>query len=67
MLRQKPKNVPQLHSRDAFRRFFGGMPSDRMRRLLRQAYSELPQEEREEKVDKRLELLQGVLSAPQPG
>jgi hypothetical protein len=35
MLRRKPKHVPELQSRDSFRRFFVGMPRWRMLRLLR--------------------------------
>lgn len=62
MLKQKPKSVPQLHSRDSFRRFFGGITKDRMTRLLRSAYDGLDAADKEDKVQKRLELLQGVLS-----
>lgn len=48
LLRQKPKHVPQLHNRAAFRAFFLGMPRSRMLRLLAAAGAE-----------KRLELLDG--------
>ncbi len=62
MLRQNPKNVPQLHSRDSFRKFFAGIALKRMAGLLEQAYADLPKEEREEKVQKRLELMSGLLA-----
>ena len=50
LLRQKPKHVPQLHNRSAFRAFFCGMRRARMLALLATAGA-----------DKRLELLDGVL------
>jgi hypothetical protein len=50
LLRQKPKHVPQLHNRSAFRAFFCGMRRARMLALLAAAGAE-----------KRLELLDGVL------
>jgi hypothetical protein len=61
MLRCKPKNVPQLHSRDNFRRFFSGTAITRMRTLLQTAYSDVEMSEASEKIRKRLELLEGVL------
>ena len=62
MLRDKPKHVPALRSRDAFRAFFAGVPSLRMRTLLARAYSDLPADECAARVAKRMELVEGVLA-----
>ena len=73
LLRRRPKDVPQLHSRESFRRFFAGMPRSRMLDLLRRAFSgaladrpaaEGPPDEgqdSEARVQRRIELLDGVL------
>jgi hypothetical protein len=65
LLRQKPKNVPQLHSRDSFRRFLRGIPRSRLAALLRAAYADLPRGEAEDKVAKRCDLLEGLFG-PEP-
>jgi hypothetical protein len=62
LLSLRPKHVPQLKSRDAFRGFFRGMPRLRMERLLRLAFSSLEAEGRDSKVAKRMALLQGVFA-----
>lgn len=67
LLRRRPKDVPQLHSRESFRRFFAGMPRSRMLHLLRRAFSgalDGPPDEgpdSEARVQRRVELLEGVL------
>ena len=62
LLQMKPKHVPQLHSRDSFRRYFACMPAGRMRALLQAAYAEIvPAEEVADKVEKRMALLEGCL------
>lgn len=60
MLRERPKNVPELHSREAFRRFFAGFPRPRMQRLLAEAYAGV--DEAGEKVTKRLALVDDLLT-----
>ncbi len=62
MLRQRPKQVPMLRSRESFRRFFQGIGRSRMETLLHAAYSGLEASDREDKVSKRLVLLDGVLT-----
>jgi len=62
MLKKSPKEVKQLHSRDAFRKFFQGFPSGRIEGLLREANAGKEPEEIEKKIAKRLKLLDGVLS-----
>jgi hypothetical protein len=61
LLRQRPKFVPMLRSRDSFRRYFAGISRDRMRALLTVAFDTLEAGERAEKVEKRMELLEGLL------
>lgn len=68
MLAKKPKHVPELQSREAFRRFFAGMPRERMLRLLRASVaagssagedgSDLAAEDR---VARRMALVEDVL------
>jgi len=62
MLKKSPKEVAQMHSRDAFRKFFRGMQADRVDRLLREANKDKSSDEIEVKVKKRMKLLDGVLS-----
>lgn len=74
LLRRRPKDVPQLHSREAFRRFFARVSRSRMLDLLRRAFasgggeSESAQGEGdggcEARVQRRIELLEGVLGEP---
>eukprot|EP01138_Halocafeteria_seosinensis_P013452 gb/GECG01013738.1/.p1 GENE.gb/GECG01013738.1/~~gb/GECG01013738.1/.p1 ORF type:complete len:717 (+),score=92.06 gb/GECG01013738.1/:1-2151(+) len=61
MLQQKPKDVPQLKSREAFRQFFKGLSKSHVSRLLREAFAPLGTEEMKKKEEKRLELLAPVL------
>jgi len=60
LLSQRPKHVPQLKSRDAFRSYFHGISQLRMQRLLRLAFASLDEQSREDKVAKRLALLRGI-------
>jgi hypothetical protein len=67
LLRQRPKDVPQLHSRESFRRYFLGFPKARMLDLLRRAFSAgVPcasdDDNAEARAQRRLQLLDGVLS-----
>jgi hypothetical protein len=61
MLGQPPKAVPSLRTKSGFQEFFRGVSEERMRRLLRAAYSGLNELERENKVMKRMQLLGDVL------
>jgi len=61
MLRQKPKYVPEMRTKDEFRRFFEGMGKQRAEKLFSKAYETLSDNEMEAKVKKRLTLLEGVL------
>eukprot|EP00602_Paraphysomonas_sp_CaronLab_P004364 CAMPEP_0185030398 /NCGR_PEP_ID=MMETSP1103-20130426/17327_1 /TAXON_ID=36769 /ORGANISM="Paraphysomonas bandaiensis, Strain Caron Lab Isolate" /LENGTH=953 /DNA_ID=CAMNT_0027565509 /DNA_START=149 /DNA_END=3013 /DNA_ORIENTATION=- len=63
MLSQPPKSVPLLRTKTGFQEFFRGMGAERMRHLLYEAYSSMNDLEREVKVKKRMELLNGVLLA----
>ncbi|GMH67014.1 hypothetical protein TrST_g514 [Triparma strigata] len=62
MLRKSPKEVVELHSRDAFRKFFNRFPKERIEGLLREANAGKEEEEIEKKVAKRMKLLDGVLT-----
>ena len=57
MLKRKPKEVEQMRTRNAFRKFFNGMPRERVEMLLRRAYGDLGEEQCEVKVKKRIGLL----------
>ena len=59
LLRKKPKLVTFLRTRSGFREFFLGVPQDRMRRLLTEAYSGLEEGERERKVGRRMRVVEG--------
>ncbi len=61
MLVMPPKNVPFLKTKSGYQDFFKGMSRDRMNHLLTSAYGSLSDEERMDKVKKRLELLNSVL------
>lgn len=67
LLRKKPKLVAFLRTRSSFRRFFRGMGRGRLEGLLREAYSGLGEEECENKVRKRLRLLEGGEEGVVPG
>ena len=64
LLSKKPKLVAFLKTRNSFRKFFRGMPVERMRRLLTEAYKGLGEEECETKVKKRLRLFEGGETDP---
>ena len=57
MLRRRPKSVPEMRTRGSFRKFFRGMEEGRLRGLLRMAYEDLGEGDREAKVDKRIALM----------
>jgi len=61
MLKQPPKHVPRLRTREGFRRYFRGVSETRMRSLLSAAYNDREPQEREKRTDKRIELLRDVL------
>jgi len=62
LLRQKPKNVPVMRTKESFRRFFAGMKKNRLKALLEESYDTLAGEERAKKVQKRLSLVADILS-----
>jgi len=64
LLQKRPKEVPQLRSRDSYRNFFRGVPKDRMHRLLCAAASAQggDEEAREARVERRMALLSDVLA-----
>ncbi len=58
MLKQQPRLVPELRTKESFREFFQGMEAERMSRLLRGAYEgNLPADQVDKKVKKRLGLV----------
>jgi len=58
MLRLKPKEVPQMRTRNSFKKFFNGMPRKKLEMLLRRAYSDLgDQELSDSKVQKRIAMM----------
>ena len=59
MLREKPKHVKVLQTKDAFQRFFSGISRRRMELLLREAYAENYSSDVEAKVAKRMALMEG--------
>ena len=62
MLKKPPKDVPEIHSKDAFRKFFKDFPKDRVEKLLIEANSGKSKEDIAKKVKKRMKLLEGVLT-----
>ena len=58
MLRLRPRDVPQCASRSAFRKFFASYDMQHLRGLLEESYRDMQVPERDEKVAKRLALLQ---------
>jgi hypothetical protein len=62
MLRMKPKAVPALRTKSAYCNFFTGISRARMVCLLEKAHEDLPQEEKQQKVDKRIAMLDGYVS-----
>ncbi|EGB03572.1 hypothetical protein AURANDRAFT_67916 [Aureococcus anophagefferens] len=61
MLKQPPKGVRHLRTRDGFRKFFSGMPRGRMEALLTAAFADQPAEEATARLHKRLQLLDDLL------
>ncbi len=61
MLKQPPKAVAMLRTKSGFQDFFRGISEHRMKSLLMQAYGNLNELDRDQKVKKRLELLAEVL------
>ncbi|CAN0194138.1 unnamed protein product [Ectocarpus sp. 6 AP-2014] len=57
MLKKQPRMVPELRTKEHFREFFQGMGAERMERLLRGAYEDLPPDQVDKKVKKRLGLV----------
>lgn len=63
LLRQQPKHTEQLRTKNNFQAFFKKIDEERMRKLLQRAYADVAESsERNEKVDKRMHLLDGFLS-----
>ena len=61
LLKQQPKDVPQMRTRESFRRFFARMKKDRMEFLLRAANVHKETKDADKKVAKRLSLVSDVL------
>jgi hypothetical protein len=59
LLRKKPKHVPEMKTKDSFRRFFSQMTKERLQRLLETAYDNLDPAEQSKKVKKRMALVEG--------
>ena len=57
MLAKPPREVKELQSKSAFKRFFRGIEKDRMERLLMKCYE--GNDARKEKTKKRMKLLEG--------
>lgn len=63
LLKCPPKTVPVMKTKGTFQAFFRGISAHRMKKLLEEAFSSIPNElERNEKVVKRLDLLKGILT-----
>ena len=62
LLKKKPKYVPELRTKESFRRYFGGMTEKRLSNLLSQAYMHLDGEDGQQKVQKRLTLMKGFMT-----
>ena len=63
ILKLPPKSVPEIKTKSNFQKFFRGIAQERLRRLLEKAYEDQQTvEERTSKVEKRLSLMEGLLS-----
>jgi hypothetical protein len=62
MLKLPPKSVPMIRTKSGFQDFFRGVSTKRMHSLLIKAYDNLNELDRDHKVKKRMELLDGVLT-----
>ncbi|GMH57308.1 hypothetical protein TrST_g8286 [Triparma strigata] len=61
LLRQQPKDVPEMKTRESFRRFFARMKKDRFEYLLRAANKDKATKDGDKKVAKRMALVADVL------
>jgi hypothetical protein len=61
LLKQQPKDVPEMRTRESFRRFFARMKKDRFEFLLRAANKDKESKDADKKVAKRLSLVSDVL------
>lgn len=61
LLTKPPKTVPFLKTKSGFQEFFKGTTKKRMYKLLALAYSDLKDLDKQQKINKRLELLNNVL------
>jgi len=57
MLAKPPKEVPEMHSREAFKKFFRGIAKKRMQSLLEKCYE--GKDRVEDRIKKRMKLLEG--------
>ena len=63
LLRKPPKSTPALRTKMSFQQFFHGIEARRIKALLSRAYSDIEDlSERTAKIDKRMDLLHGVLT-----
>ena len=61
LLKQQPKDVPVMRTRESFRRFFARMKRDRMEYVLRAANMGKETGAADKKVAKRMALMQDCL------
>ena len=61
LLKQQPKDVPVMRTRESFRRFFARMKRDRMEYILRAANAEKKSGQADKKVAKRMALMEDCL------
>ncbi len=62
LLKKPPKSVPMLRTKTSFQEFFKGIDRRRFESLLKEAYSDIDDlQEREKKVLRRLELMEGMM------
>eukprot|EP00941_MAST-03F_sp_MAST-3F-sp1_P001657 g1657.t1 len=61
LLRAKPKEVPQLQTREAFRDFFRGIEEDRMKQLLEKALQDSGNKDAvKRRIKRRMEVMKGA-------
>lgn len=61
LLRKPPKSVVMLRTKASFQEFFRGVDTSRFQRLLSMAYADIPDvKDREAKINRRLNLMNGV-------
>ena len=61
LLKQQPKDVPEMRTRESFRRFFARMKKDRFEYLLRAANADKSTKDGDKKVAKRMALTADIL------